>query len=170
MKCWYSELAISKSSVIQGSVNISDMLAIYACSGVHFLIILVVCSLIHSLDSTHVAFFTIRLVLRGFRLSSFNPKFFWDSLSCKLSWAHLLKMGGIEFDSCGGWCHFTSVRLINPIDYASTYTSSCWQCSSIVLFWMFSCYLILTIFLCNHWLNSKFFFYFMVHGLLLDFY
>ena len=77
VKCWYSELAISKSGVIQGSVNISDMLAIFACSGVHFLTILVVCYLIHSLDSTHVVFFTIRLVLRVFRFSLFQFQVFW---------------------------------------------------------------------------------------------
>ena len=32
IKCCYSELAISKSSVMQGSVDISDMFAISACS------------------------------------------------------------------------------------------------------------------------------------------
>ena len=122
MKCWYSELAISKSSVIQGSVNISDMLAIYAWSGVHFLIILVVCYLIHSLDSTHVAFFTMRLVLRGFRFSSFQFQvFFWESIFCKLNWASLLSKSSREFDSCGWSGHFLSVSLINLIYYASTH-------------------------------------------------
>ena len=66
-----SELAISKKSVTQESVDISDMLAISACIAVHLLITLVVCYLIHSLDSAHVVFLT-RLVLRGFLFCSFQ--------------------------------------------------------------------------------------------------
>ena len=58
------------------------------------------------------------------------PSFFWDSLSCKLD-CYLLKMGSI-------------------------YTSRCWQCSSIVLFWMIFMFTwFARFFLWAYWLNSS---------------
>ena len=73
------------------------------------------------------------------------PSFFWDSLSCKLD-CYLLKMGSI-------------------------YTSRCWQCSSIVLFWMIFMFTwFARFFLWAYWLNSSIWsvFYFTVYLLYLS--
>ena len=103
MKCWYSELVLSKRSVIQGSVNISDMLVISARNAVHVLIILVVCYLIHSLDSTHVAFFCYKVSFARFSLQFIWVPSFLESISCKLSGASLLKRVVESLIHVAGW-------------------------------------------------------------------
>ena len=104
------------------------MLAISACSAVHFLILFVFLSdSLTGFDSCCFLYYEGNF--ESFFASVYSSsKFFLESLSSKLSWVSLFNKGSKEFDSCGYIVRLHE-RLFILFDSQ--------QCSSIVLSQMF---------------------------------